>query len=203
MKFIIIHGSFGHPGEHWIPLLADSLNKLGQSVLVPAFPCDDWDDVTKRGQDAEPIKQSLDTWIEAFMQATKDFVPDEQTCIIGHSLGPLFTLHIIERFGYTIDSAVFVSPFLGKLNKIWQADKVNGSFYREDFDFSKLRKSIPTSYVLYSDNDPYVETEASLMFTEKLHSSSIVVRGAGHINKDENYPLILELCKTRITKAIK
>lgn len=141
--------------------------------------------------------------METFKQETKNFQPDEQTCIIGHSLGPLFTLHAVEKLSFKIDSAIFVSPFLGKLNKIWQADKVNGSFYRENFDFNKLRENIPTSYVLYSDNDPYVEIKASLMFAEKMHSSGIIVRGAGHINKEENHPLILELCRTRIPKTTK
>lgn len=201
MKFIIIHGSFGHPGEHWFPPLADSLRNIGHSVIVPTFPCDGWDEVTSAGQDGKTKKQSLASWFDAFEKATKNFLPDEQTCIVGHSLGPVFTLHVIERYGYRIDSAIFVSPFLRKLNKVWQADKVNESFYREDFDFDALRNNIPLSYVLYSDNDSYVSMSESLYFADKISSEKILVRGAGHINKMQNYSLILELCKTRIFES--
>ena len=37
-NIFIIHGSFGHPDENWIPWLKAELEKLGNRVFVPQFP---------------------------------------------------------------------------------------------------------------------------------------------------------------------
>jgi predicted alpha/beta hydrolase family esterase len=55
MKFIIVHGSFGNPEEHWFPYLATQLRTLGHTIMVPQLPCDSWDDVVSAGP-AAPAK---------------------------------------------------------------------------------------------------------------------------------------------------
>lgn len=107
----------------------------------------------------------------------------------------------MEKFNIQLDSAIFVSPFLDKLNKSWQIDHANETFYKTDFDFERLKKLIPTSYVLYSDNDPYVEKNHAVLFAKVLDSSMIFVRKAGHMNSEVNlneFPLVFELCNTRL-----
>lgn len=198
MKFVIFHGSFGHSQEHWFPLVKKSLENIGQTVIVPDFPCEDWDEMTKIGIHVTPKNQSLTSWLNVFEGVYKTLSKDDKLCFVGQSLGPLFILHVLERYDIQLDSAIFACPFLDSLDKFWQADSVNSSFYKTDFDFKKLKKLIPTSYVLYSDDDPYVINEKSLDFASKLGSSCIQIKGAGHINKPENASLVYELCKTRI-----
>lgn len=96
---------------------------------------------------------------------------------------------------------------MDKLNnkKFWQFDAVNNSFYKTDFDFQKLRKLIPTSYVLYSSNDPYVDKNHSIVFAGALDSSTIYIKRAGHMNSEANlneFPLVYELCKSRIDLSL-
>ena len=198
MKFVIFHGSFGHAQEHWFPVVTKSLSDFDQAVIVPNFPCEDWDEMTKNGPDVKPQNQSLSSWLNVFDTIYKTFSEGDKLCFVGQSLGPLFILHVVEKYNIQLDSAIFVCPFLDSLDKFWQADIVNSTFYKTDFDFTKLKQLIPTSYVLYSDNDPYVINEKSLDFANKLESSCIELKGAGHINKPENASLIYELCKTRI-----
>lgn len=198
MKFIIFHGSFGHSQEHWFPIVKESLENIGQTVIVPDFPCEDWDEMTKNGPDIMPKNQSLARWLDVFDSVYKTFTKEDKLCFVGQSLGPLFILHVLEKYNIQLDSAIFACPFLDSLHKFWQADSVNSTFYKTDFDFKNLQKLIPTSYVLYSDNDPYVINEKSLEFAEKLRSSCIQLKGAGHVNKPENASLIYELCKSRI-----
>ena len=72
----------------------------------------------------------------------------------------------------------------------------------EEFDFKKLKKLIPVSYVLYSDNDPHVSSAFSLEFAEKLGSKTILVKNGGHLNAESgftSFPLVLELCKELIS----
>lgn len=200
MKFIIIHGAYGSSEGNWLPELKEKLEALGQEVIVPQLPIENWGEIVKAGPKVKPKNQTLENWFASFEKIAHRIRKNERVCFVGHSLGPLFILHVVNKYGLRLDSAIFVSPFLGKLND-WRFDVVNDTFYKKDFDFKKLRNLIPISYVLYSDNDPYVDKKYFLEFARKLHSSVIQVRRAGHMNYEVNlneFPLVYEICKSRL-----
>jgi uncharacterized protein len=200
MKFVIIHGSFGSPRENWFPYLKKKLEEINQTVIVPEFPVDNWDELTNNGSIQLENNQSLKSWLEVFQKTVK-IDSDEKYCFVGHSIGPLFILHLIEKLNISIDSAIFVCPFLEKLHRSWQIDAVNSTFYKTDFEFGRLKKQIPTSYVIYSDNDPYVDLKYSTDFADCLSCSKILVTGGGHLNGKagfREFPLIYDLCMTRL-----
>lgn len=183
MKFVFIHGAYGNPEENWFPQLKEGLEALGQDVFVPQFPT--------------PENQNLESWFKVFENVYKNINKNEDACFIGHSLGPLFILHLIDKYNLKLDSAIFVSPFMKKLNNP-QFDKINETFYKEDFNFEELKKLILKSYVLYSDNDPYVESSHSIGFARKLNSEVILIKDGGHFNSSSGYnkfPQVLDLCK--------
>ena len=203
MQFVIFHGAYGSPEGNWFPQLKKQLEDAGQEVLAPRFPVDTWDNVVAHGEGYHSDVQTLDNWLSVF---ENDVLPklskDGKLCFIGHSLGPVFILHAVEKFNLQLDSAIFVSPFLSLLGQ-WEFNAVNETFYKQDFDFEKLKKLIPTSYVLFSDNDPYVPQNQPKEFAEKLGSSAIIVHGGGHLNRNEqldlkNFPLVFDLCLTRL-----
>jgi len=204
MKFVIFHGSFGSPEENWFPELKERLESLGQEVIAPQFPIEDWDEFTEIGPDMVPKKQNLENWLKFFKEKVLPQIKkDEKLCFIGHSIGPVFILHAVDRFSIQLDSAIFVSPFLEKLKDDvpWQFNLVNSSFYKADFDFNKLTNLIPVSYVLYSNNDPYVDKKYPTDFARRLGSSVIVINNGKHLNAEAGFlkfPLVLELCKTRL-----
>ena len=201
MKFVIFHGSYGSPEGNWFPQLKEGLENFDQEVIVPRFPVDDFDEVTKNGPGRPPKNQNLKNWLKAFEKVLKTFRRGEKLCFVGHSLGPLFILHVVEKYNLKLDSAIFVSPFFSLPNIMWQIDLVNKTFYKEYFDFEKLGKLIPLSYVLYSENDPYVDAKYPIEFAKKMHSSLIPVKKAGHMNIEVNlneFPLVYELCKSRL-----
>lgn len=208
MKFIIIHGAFGSPEGNWFPQLKDKLEALGQEVIVPQFPVEDWSELTKKGATSPPKNQSLLSWLKVFREEVLTKIKrGEKVCFIGHSLGPVFTLHVVEKYNIQLDCAIFVIPFMDflKSKKYWQFDLVNKSFYKKNFDFNKLKKLIPISYVLYSDSDPYVDKKYPLDFAKRMGSSVIYVTKAGHLNSEVNlneFPLVLELCKTRLDLSL-
>jgi uncharacterized protein len=205
MKFVLFHGSFGSPDENWFPELRSDLKSLGQDVIVPQFPVDDWDTMVKNGQNIPLKNQNLLNWIKVFeTEVLPKISKGEKVIFVGHSLGPLFILHLVEKYSISLDCAIFVSPFLDALDR-WEFNHANGSFYKTNFDFEKLKKLIPVSYVLYSDDDPFVTKNHSLLFANALDSSAILVRRAGHMNASVNlneFPLVLELCKTRLDLSL-
>ncbi len=205
MQFVIIHGAFGNPEGNWFPELGEKLTSLGQKVVIPQFPVDDWDTITSQGPNTPSQNQTLKNWLKTFKKVLPQLDRGDKLCFVGYSLGPLFTLHALEKYKIQLDSAIFVSPFLEKVHTNWQIDLVNSSFYKTDFDFKYLKMRVPISYVLYSDNDPYVDKKYSLDFALKLGSSSIQVLSAGHMNSEVNlneFPLILELCKSRLDLSL-
>lgn len=203
MKFLILHGSFGSSEGNWFPSLRDNLEILNQKVVLPQFPVEDWAEVTSKGRSYVPLHQNLGNWMTFFEKNVYPEVKEENIVIITHSLGALFFLHFLGKFDLNVDAAILVSPFLfvQSNDDLWQIDLVNATFYKEDFDFVRLSDQILQSYVLYSDNDPYMPVDRPLEFAQKLGSSTIQVLGGKHLDADVNlreFPLVLELCKSRI-----
>ena len=92
---IIIHGTGGSPESHWFPWLKTELEKLGYKVFVPKFPT--------------PEGQSLSAWLDVFKNYQQ--YCDENTIVVGHSVGSAFLLSVIENLQRPIKHAFFISAF--------------------------------------------------------------------------------------------
>lgn len=211
MQFVLFHGSFVGPEDSWLPAVKHDLESLSQTVITPQYPIDRWETVIAANNKANITKQNLQAWLSMFKTQVKPLLKSEPLCFIGHSLGPLFILHVVEKFKLKLDCAIFVAPFLrsplslsnfhGDENSQF-IDRANHSFYRTDFNFTQLKRQIPTSYTLYSDNDPYIPTELSLEFASKLNSHHILIKGGQHLSMESGwleFPLVTELCKTCVS----
>ncbi|MCL5114938.1 MAG: alpha/beta fold hydrolase [Candidatus Marsarchaeota archaeon] len=205
MKFVIFHGSYGSSEGNWFPDLKEKLESLGQDVIAVQFPVDSYDEVEKAGESHKASNQTLEAWMATFKNKVYGKLKkNEKLCFIGHSLGCAFILHVLEKYRIKLDSAIFVSPFLKPLH-IWQFDIVNKTFYKSNFDWDELRRLVPISYVIYSETDPYISVQQFFEFAEKMRSSLIPVKRAGHLNREVNlneFPLVCELCKSRIDLSI-
>lgn len=207
MKFLILHGSFGTKDGNWFPELKEKLMLLNQEVILEQFPIDDYTELEKFGDKATAKNQTLDNWLNYFESEIYPKIKRDKLVIVAHSLGPLFALHVLEKFELNVDSAIFVAPFLEipKNTKFLPIHIVNKSFYKHDFYFKKLKNRIGDSYVIYSDNDPYVDAKYAKEFANELDSSLIKVKGGGHMSSSVNlfeFPLVLELCKSRINLTL-
>ncbi len=207
MTFVIFHGAYGNANGNWFPYVKDELLKLKQNVVLEQFPVEDYDEVVKTGPGYVAKKQTLENWMKFFENKIKPQIDLKQrVCFIGHSLAPLFILHVLTKYKIQLDSAIFVEPFLTSLGlkNTWMFDLVNKTFYKDDFDFEALRKLMPVSYVVWSDNDQFVPRSNLLTVAEKLGSSTISVHNALHINAPlfTKQALVVELCKTRLDPGI-
>ena len=200
MKFVLFHGIFGGAVDNWFPFIRKGLEDIGETVIIPSFPYTTQEELLKNDPDFK-VKQSLESWMAYSEKKLKDLRNKDKICFVGHSVGCLFILHLLSKWNLMLDSAFFVAPFLRQLGGKWYLDYVNKTFYKNDFDFRKLKTLIPTSYVLYSDDDPSVATKLSQEFASKLDSQEILVRGGKHFSTESGFtefPLLLEFCKTRL-----
>lgn len=184
VNIFIIHGSYGNPEENWIPWLKSGLERCGCKVFVPKFPT--------------PDGQSLQAWQEIF----KKFDPylQEDSIVVGHSLGPAFLLSVLEGLDHPIGAAFFVAGFTGLLDNP-NFDEINATFTTKRFDWTRINDNCRKFYVLNSDNDPYVPIEKGKDLASHLNTELILVKGAGHFNKSSGFtkfPMLLDLIKDEI-----
>ncbi|MBI4148846.1 serine hydrolase family protein [Candidatus Woesearchaeota archaeon] len=181
---IIVHGTGSSPQGNWFPWLKAELEKLGCTVFVPEFPT--------------PKGQSLEGWLKVFRKY--DRYVDKDTVLIGHSLGVAFLLSVLERVQRPVKAAFFVAGFIGLLRNR-DFDELNKAFTAKRFDWLKIKKSCRRFYVINSDNDPYVTLAKGEELAENLGTHLIILKNAGHINKDSGY-MTIESVLERIKKEI-
>jgi len=183
-NIIIIHGTGGNPDRNWFPWLKSELEKLDCRVFVPKFPT--------------PENQSLENWLHVF----KDYEQylDENSIVVGHSLGPAFLLSVLENLDRPIKIAFFVAGFTGLLNN-FEFDELNETFVTKNFDWAKIKNNCKKFYVINSDDDPYVFLEKGETLAKNLGTELIVLKNAGHINAEAGYTkfgLLLEKIKNEL-----
>ena len=171
----IIHGTIGSPDENWFPWLKARLEKLGCWVYVPRFPT--------------PEKQSVENWMKVFENYERHVNGD--TIFVGHSLGAIFILSLLETLKCPLNcsgvkAAFLVAGFYGKLGTM-HFDKINADFASKDFDWAKVRRSCRQFQLYASDNDPYVPFSKSVELAKKLGAGLKVIKDAGHFNRDAGY----------------
>jgi len=169
-NIFVIHGAYGDPEENWFPWLKSELEKLGCKVFVPKFPT--------------PENQSLENWLKVF-EDYKQYL-DENSIVVGHSLGPAFLLNILEKLDKPIKAAFFVSGFVGLLGNP-DFDNINKSFVDKSFNWQKIKQNCKKFYIFHSDNDPYVPLEKAKELAKNLDVDVILVKNAGHFNEKAGY----------------
>ena len=167
---IIIHGSYGTPNENWFPWLKSELERLNYKVFIPKFPT--------------PENQSLESWLNIF-EGYKKYL-NKNTILIGHSLGPVFILNVLENIDKKIKACFFVSGFLGLLNNR-DFDTINKTFVNKEFNWDKIKNNCCNFTLYHSDNDPYVSIEKAKELSNKLNSKLNIIKNAGHFNEKAGY----------------
>jgi len=179
----IIHGTGGSSTGNWFPWLATELEKEGYTVFVPNFPT--------------PENQSLQNWLAIF-DPYKQYL-NEETIVIGHSLGPAFLLRILEKLSHSIKASFFVSGFTTLLDNP-EFDELNRTFVTDPFDWEAIRNNCHQFAIINSDDDPYVPVEKGQIIADHLHAQLTVIKGGGHLNTEAGYttfPFLLEEIQKR------
>ena len=105
----IFHGTGGYPEENWFPWMKQKLEELGCKVIVPQFPT--------------PENQTLKNWFKVL----KDYeqLYNENTILVGHSLGCAFLLRVLEKYNIKIKAAFLIAAPIGILPiKNYKSDKL-------------------------------------------------------------------------------
>jgi uncharacterized protein len=170
-NIFIFHGTEGYPEENWFPWLREKLEEKGYKVIVPQFP-------SPKG---EPCKINL--WFDV-LKNYEQYI-NEDTILIGHSLGGVFTLRILEKLKNPV-KAVFLTAAPVGIKPILNYDR-DMSFSGLDFDWSVIKNKAKHFEVFQSDNDPYVSLGNGEKLAEELGVKLNFIPNAGHFNKLAGY----------------
>ena len=177
----IFHGAYGGPNENWFPWLREELESIGCKVFTPTFPT--------------PKEQTLDNWFKVFKKFEQYL--DQDTVLIGHSLGATFILNLLEKTDKKVKAAFLVAGFVTKVvDPKDEVNTINTTFCKKKFDWKKIRASCNEFFVIGSDNDPYVTPEIAEKVSKPLGVRLVIIEGAGHFNKRAGYtkfPQLLDM----------
>ncbi len=172
MNVIIVHGWGYSPEGHWQQWLLKELKNRKIEATLPTLP--DYD---------HPIQNK---WVEALAEEHID----ENTVLVGHSLGNHTILRLLEK-GTKIKAAILVSGF-AEYNGLEPIQ----NFFKTPFDWKTIKKNAQTFIVINSDNDPYFSFENGEKLAKNLGVPLLTEHNAGHISISAGfgpYPRILEL----------
>lgn len=178
----IFHGTEGYPEENWFPWMKEKLEAEGCKVTVPQFP-------------SPPVLAAkIAEWFDVLKKYEKEIT--ENTILIGHSLGGLFALRVLEKINHPIKAAVFVGAPIGvKPILNWDRDSAFSGF---KFNWDNIKSKAKNFIVYHSDNDPYVGLGNGQELAKQLGVELTFVPNAGHFNAKAGYtgfPHLLEKLK--------
>jgi uncharacterized protein len=181
MKFILIHGYKSGPKLNFWPWLIDELKKRGHEVVAPQLP------------DAEnPDEQA---WTEALLEEVKNV--DDETIVIGHSLGGAMALRFLEAVEArsTPKACLLIStPWM------IQSDKFRG-FFMSELDFEVLMWKVSRFALLHSKDDDVIPFDHAQKYEKVLHAKLHETEEAGHF-KGESYPVMLKVIDELVNEEL-
>ena len=176
-NIFIFHGTEGYPEENWFPWLKKKLEEKGYKVAVPQFPT--------------PEGQSLQAWLDVFKNYESEMTED--SVFVGHSLGGVFLLRLLERFKKPVKAAFFTGTPIGiQPLKNYESDSRFSGF---DWNWPVIRKNAKHFDVFQSDDDIWVPLANGEQLAKELGVELTFIPNAGHFNKAAGYtefPALLE-----------
>jgi predicted alpha/beta hydrolase family esterase len=170
-NIFIFHGTEGYPEENWFPWLKRELESKGYNVIVPQFPS------------PPVVPAKISEWFDV-LKDYKKYI-DESTVFVGHSLGGIFTLRVLEKLEHPVKAAVFVGAPIG-VRPILNYDRDN-SFSGFDFDWEAIKSKSKNFVVYQSDDDPYVGLDNGKELAKHLGVELSFIPNAGHFNTKAGY----------------
>jgi predicted alpha/beta hydrolase family esterase len=119
----IFHGTEGYPEENWFPWLKGELENRGHKVFVPQFPS------------PPVVPAKITEWFDVLKNYEQNI--NENTILIGHSLGGKFLLRILEKLEHPIKAALFIGTPIG-VPPIANNERDN-AFTDNDFDWGNIK----------------------------------------------------------------
>ncbi|MFA5023941.1 MAG: alpha/beta fold hydrolase [Patescibacteria group bacterium] len=176
-NIFIFHGTEGYPEENWFPWLKGELEAKGYKVFVPQFTT------------PPIIPAKIAEWFDV-LKNYEQYI-NEDTILIGHSLGGVFALRVLEKLNHSL-KAVFLTGTPVGAKPMFNYER-DSSFSGFSFDWPTIKTKAKYFAVFQSDNDPFVSLGNGQELAKNLGVELSFIPGAGHFNKKAGYLKFPEL----------
>ncbi|WP_051021447.1 RBBP9/YdeN family alpha/beta hydrolase [Nocardia araoensis] len=174
MSTIIVSHGYNAAGDSvWFPYLSAELTALGHTVVVPNLP--------------DPSAPRLDPWRKTLAVAASEAGPARDTVVIGHSLGGVNVLRMLEQHDPDAHGrfagAVLVSTAAHEVGYAELAE-----FFEQPFDWDRIRNAANEFRVLSAIDDPVNipdPVEHVGLLVRNLGATAVVLPGGRHLG---DYP---------------
>lgn len=174
-RVIIVHGWSGSPETNWLPWLKSEIEKLGYEVLVPFMPDTD-----------NPV---IEKWVNYLAEVVG--TPDRDTYFIGGSIGCQTILRYLETINTPVGGAIFVAGWFNLKNmESDEEEEIAKPWIETAIDLEKVKKMLPKSILIISDDDPYGAFEENKQKFAQLVSHTVVLPNAGHIEEEKESAIL-------------
>lgn len=170
-RVIIVHRWAGSPESDWYPWLRAELEKMGVQVEIPAMH------VTEQPE--------IEAWVNKLARVVGEV--DENTILVGHSIGVQTILRYLERLpaGKKVRGVVSVAGWFSLQNLDEEDMPVARPWLETTIDVQKVRQHCTQFVGIFSDNDPLVPAENSTWFGERLGARIVTQHQQGHFTTDD------------------
>lgn len=171
-RVIIVHQWMAGAQGDWRPWLKSELEKLGYKVMAPDMPDID-----------TPV---IEKWVEKLKEVIS--TPDNNTYLIGHSIGCQTILRYLEGVNTPVGGALFVAGWFNLENlEDEETEEIARPWLETPIDIEKVKSVLPKSTLVISDNDPFGAFEENKNRFFQLDSKIVVLHDAGHISENDGF----------------
>ena len=161
-RVLIIHGWESNSREHWFLAEKERLEKLGYEVVVPDMP------------------NTLHPQKEEWVKVIEDFNPDENSILIGHSLGGVTILRYLEIAKNKTRKCIFIATPIRTLGARYEGIE---NFLEGDFDWNKIQGNARKLVIFNQTEDPAVPLQHGKDLANFTKTELVIVDGNDHFDK--------------------
>lgn len=175
-NFVLLHGYTGSVEANFFPWLKEKLSKVSTSVWAENLPHTNAPDVEKQAQ---------------FVLDNARF--DENTVLLGHSLGAAVALKVVEKLKSPIKKLVLAAGFM-QPGFTDHARPFEASFHWE-FDSEAIKKNVEEIIILRASNDYAIPAERADYIKSQIGGTIIDFEAEDEHICGEIEPIVLDsLC---------
>ena len=184
LRIVILHGYGADSKSNFFPWLKLELEKLGHSVWLHTLPNTEDPDITEQ---VEFVLQSV--------------ALDARTILVGHSLGGVVAMKILEKLSQPILGLVLVGSFYKpELLIDFQPNFVSTIDWQ--WDFAKIRQQVQKIKILSDLQDCYIPTTQGRELAELLRAELFEFKAEGTHFMSVQEPQVLAAIQKLITSHL-
>lgn len=172
-NFVLLHGYTGSPDKNFFPWLKKELESRGYSVTVPNLP-----------------NSSNPTVMEQVNYVLKNCKFDENTILLGHSLGGPVSIKVVEMLKKPIKKLILCAGFIEPNTK----DRSYVKTFDWKFNFDKIRNNVEEIKILRDVKDKDIRGPAADKIKSAIGGEIVSFEAKEQHICGEEEPQVLKAC---------